>query len=286
VKPHGPVCVDWDGDGLPDDWEQAYGLDPSVADAALDSDGDGVANGLEYARGTHPLMRDTDGDGIADGAERKSPGYSGGAGSGLEADAAVQVIAADARGVTLELVTKSFDVTPVVVGGQAFERLRIPAYVHGYTLEAGLPQLPLKGILLDVPAGRQARLEVLDEASRVLPGYRVYPAPLHQAGANSQVAEVFRWEEAAYGSNAWYPAATAELSGEYVYRGQTKQRLLLYPLRFNPGTGELLHSERIRVRVEYEDTVAAAAPLPTTSPSTPRPCPPLTASTPDTTCTG
>ena len=144
---------------------------------------------------------------------------------------------------------------------RAFERLRVPAYVHGYTLEAGLPQLPLKGILLDVPAGRQARLEVLDEAGRVLPGYRVYPAPVHQAGANNQVAEVFRWDEAAYGSNAWYPAVAAELSGEYVYRGQAKQRLLLYPLRFNPGTGELLHSERIRVRVEYEDTAAAAAPL-------------------------
>ena len=168
VTPHGPVCVDWDGDGLPDDWEQAYGLDPAVNDAALDSDGDGVANGLEYARGTHPLMRDTDGDGIPDGAEKKNPGYSGGAGSGLEADGAVQVLAADGRGVTLELVTPGFDVTPVAVGGESFERLRIPAYVHGYTLEAGLPQLPLKGILLDVPAGKRARIEVLDEAGRVL----------------------------------------------------------------------------------------------------------------------
>ena len=70
----------------------------------------------------------------------------------------MQVLAADARGVTLELVTRSFDVTPVAVGGERFERLRIPAYVHGYTLEAGLPQLPLKGVLLDVPAGRRARL--------------------------------------------------------------------------------------------------------------------------------
>ena len=106
VTPHGPVCVDWDGDGLPDDWEQAYGLNPGVADADIDSDGDGVANGLEYARGTHPLLRDTDGDGIPDGAERKNPGYAGGAAGGLEADAAVQVLAADGRGVTLELVTR------------------------------------------------------------------------------------------------------------------------------------------------------------------------------------
>ena len=244
LAPHGPVCVDWDGDGLPDDWEIAYGLNPAVNDANLDSDGDGVPNWLEYQRGTDPFNRDTDGDGIADGAEKKNPGYSGGVGN-LSADASVQVIASDSRGMTLELVTKSFDVTPVTAGGQAFERLRVPAYVHGYTLEPGLPQVPLKGILVDIPQGKQARVEVLDAASRMLAGYRVYPAPLYQAGANNQVAEVFSWDEAAYQSNAYYPAVAAELSTEYVFRGQGKQRLIFYPLRFNPGTGELLHYERI-----------------------------------------
>ena len=168
------------------------------------------------------------------------------------------MLASDSRGMTLELVTKSFDVTPVTAGGQAFERLRVPAYVHGYTLAAGLPQVPLKGILLDIPAGKQARVEVLDSASRVLAGYRVYPAPLHQAGANSQVAEVFSWDEAAYRENAYYPAVAAELSTEYVFRGQAQQRLIFYPLRFKPGTGELLHSERIRVRVEFDDRPALA----------------------------
>jgi hypothetical protein len=38
---HGPVCVDWDADGIPDDWEIRYGLNPWVNDADIDSDGDG-----------------------------------------------------------------------------------------------------------------------------------------------------------------------------------------------------------------------------------------------------
>ena len=246
--PNGPVCVDWDGDGIPDDWEIAYGLNPGVNDAALDSDGDGASNLLEYARGTDPLNPDTDGDGIADGLERKTPHASEGRSDFGEG---VQVVSVDAVGMTLELVTKSFDVTPVTAGGQAFERLRVPAYVHGFTLAAGLPQVPLKGILLDIPQGKQARVEVLDSTSRVLAGYRVYPAPLHQAGANNQVAEVFSWDEAAYRGNAYYPAVAAELSTEYVFRGQAQQRLIFYPLRFKPATGELLHYERLRVRVNF-----------------------------------
>ena len=49
------VLLDTDNDRIPDQWEQAYGLNPSDAsDAALDSDGDGVSNLDEYRSGTNP----------------------------------------------------------------------------------------------------------------------------------------------------------------------------------------------------------------------------------------
>jgi hypothetical protein len=49
------VNLDRDGDGLPNDWETRYGLDPDQAgDAALDSDGDRLTNLEEYLAGTDP----------------------------------------------------------------------------------------------------------------------------------------------------------------------------------------------------------------------------------------
>ena len=254
---HGPICVDWDGDGMADDWEIAYGLNPRVNDAGLDSDGDGVSNRLEYERGTDPFNRDTDGDGILDGAEKKNPGYAGGAGS-LGADASVQVLASDSRGMTLELVTASFDVTPVAVEGQEFERLRVPSYVHGVTATAGSPQLPLKGVLIDLPEGRRARLTVLETASRQLSGYRVFPAPEHRVAETEELVEVFCLDAAAYRRDAFYPQGPAELSGTYLFRGEGRQRILFYPLQFNPASGELRYHERIRVRVDFEAASASA----------------------------
>ena len=46
---------DADADGIPDEWENQYGLDPSdPTDAALDSDHDGSTNLQEYLAGTNP----------------------------------------------------------------------------------------------------------------------------------------------------------------------------------------------------------------------------------------
>lgn len=50
--------ADADGDGLPNDWEVRFGLDPLSAvgedGAGGDPDGDGVPNAVEFAAGTHP----------------------------------------------------------------------------------------------------------------------------------------------------------------------------------------------------------------------------------------
>lgn len=50
------VNADSDGDGMPDDWEKKYGLNPQdPSDADLDSDEDGFTNLEEYRAGTNPV---------------------------------------------------------------------------------------------------------------------------------------------------------------------------------------------------------------------------------------
>ncbi len=52
--PGGSNLGDTDGDGMPDAWELAHGLNPLFNDASLDADGDGVSNLDEFLAGTDP----------------------------------------------------------------------------------------------------------------------------------------------------------------------------------------------------------------------------------------
>jgi hypothetical protein len=46
--------ADADADGMDDNWETRFALDPTAADGGLDADQDGAANLAEYLAGTDP----------------------------------------------------------------------------------------------------------------------------------------------------------------------------------------------------------------------------------------
>lgn len=63
------VAIDTDNDGLSDDWEILYGLNPQLDDSGDDLDTDGLTNLQEFQAGTLPNDEDSDDDEMPDGWE-------------------------------------------------------------------------------------------------------------------------------------------------------------------------------------------------------------------------
>ena len=141
-------------------------------DANIDSDGDGLTNLEEYELGTDPFNPDTDGDGILDGDEADFVDQPDDDGSRM-LTRGVEVLAEDESGVTLELKTEYFDTETVYAHGLEFERIRIEEYIHGYIGETGKPQMPLKGILIDIPEGMVGSLSILETEVQSYSGYQI-----------------------------------------------------------------------------------------------------------------
>ncbi|MFW3146442.1 MAG: hypothetical protein ACMUIE_06490 [Thermoplasmatota archaeon] len=67
---------DGDYDGMPDDWERYYGLDPNDPnDADYDRDGDGITNIMEYRLNRDPTVSPTSDDNIADDDDDETVGW-------------------------------------------------------------------------------------------------------------------------------------------------------------------------------------------------------------------
>ena len=64
-----PYLSDSDSDGISDEWEVYFGLNPVKDDVSIDPDKDGLTNLQEFYHGTNPYLRDTDNDGLSDGLE-------------------------------------------------------------------------------------------------------------------------------------------------------------------------------------------------------------------------
>lgn len=75
---------DTDGDGMPDSYEEQFGLQVNANDAAADADDDGVGNLAEYTGGTSPQDDDSDDDLFLDGVETKTGTYVDPANTGTD----------------------------------------------------------------------------------------------------------------------------------------------------------------------------------------------------------
>jgi len=244
TRKFGPVVahpgLDSDSDGMTDDYEYYYGLDPRVNDAGLDPDHDGLTNLQEFGNLTDPFSAP---DELLKW-ESSQPGAPG-----------ITVISSSDSQITLELVTNKFDVEDKVVGADTYHTISFPEYSHGYNEDPGKPMVPLKGALLGMQGKAPLNLEVLEFDKQNLSGYNIYPVPqrvLVVEGGVTYLKTEFYKDNVTYSQDILYPNKLAEIDYSSYLRNQEVAKIKFYPLQFNPVTGNIEFYNRLRVRLTWQ----------------------------------
>ncbi len=117
---------------------------------------------------------------------------------------------------------------------------------------AGAPALPVRTVRLVLPPGTRAlpedvTVEVLETAPWV-PSEPLAPIP-HQVPLCCEGSAPARPDPAIYGRDALYPTTWYRFAGIGHASGYPVVQIELYPVRWNPVSGDALAARRIRIRV-------------------------------------
>ena len=186
VTTEGQICVDWDGDGIEDDWELRNGLNPDDSrDGAEDFDGDGFTNFMEFFLGLDPHHFDDRDEGGALGNETVR-GYA----RQLAFHPGLLKLKDSLNETILVLNTQTLVVkSERFVDGVLCHEIATPDYSHGFERSAGLPQVPVKGTFIEVPQGMTAMLETIEVEEIPYGAYLPIPAPTLTTNENNVVTE-------------------------------------------------------------------------------------------------
>lgn len=165
-------------------------------------------------------------------------------------------------GAVFDMITPGFRIRPIV--GQDGNHYVIP-FVQGCmntARDSGLPSLPCKTFILEVPHGVTVLAEILDDVNVSCgKGFSVLPIQPDDEECEDAVGSVpsakerIVKDEGTYALETLYPASPVMIDDVGYLRERRVVQVRVYPVRYNPATGELVGSSYLRFQIKYEGTI-------------------------------
>ena len=163
----------------------------------------------------------------------------------------MNVVASTSARTEVEIKVPGLWVEEVEADGTTFKRFELPAY--GTTANEGWPELPAVAELFAVPGRKNVALNVLDEDTTTLTGYRVFPYQPSPPDGGWDCNE-FYYDEEFYETDADWPAAYADLGAPAIWRDLRVVHPVFYPLRANPHDKTVVVTYYARLELVYSGT--------------------------------
>lgn len=178
------------------------------------------------------------------------------------------VLSSTAQEIVLALTVADFQVEPVEVGSQIYQRLVISGATQ--TEVSGKPQLPTRGALVGVPTTAEVSVEIVEASSELLDGFQLPPAAGVSAAGDTLLAGVvdtFILNDAVYSWAAFYPNTPVSIGQTALVRDQAVVPVHFYPVQYNPVSRQIKLYRRLVVRLTWTSPLNVAVEPRTASPA-------------------
>ncbi len=166
-----------------------------------------------------------------------------------------EIVKADAEAIVVKFSLADFDVSRQKHDHKEYQTIVIDGFHQ--TSEPGKPQVPVRGHLFGIPPNTTPELDILSTDYIALPGYNIAPAPKPiqewqlPDGLPADVEYEWWMDREMYFNHNFYPNQIAKLSDKALIRHQSVGTLQIFPVQFNPVSGEIRFYRTVTVRVRF-----------------------------------
>ncbi|HEW98240.1 MAG: hypothetical protein DRR16_23055 [Candidatus Parabeggiatoa sp. nov. 3] len=161
---------------------------------------------------------------------------------------AIQIIAEDEYGLTLELTLPPFEIETRQTIAQSCDSIVMPTWAK--TLKPGYPELPMTSVLIQVPPNGDITTQVIEMQDEILQNVELCPASYQLSVISYQLKN----DEASQ-REAFFPNALLKLEAPGILRGVPVSRLRIFPFQWHPATQALRYVTQIVFQVEFENPI-------------------------------
>jgi hypothetical protein len=180
-----------------------------------------------------------------------------------------QVLQSDLTGVTLELLTPSFQVTTSAGSSGLYDQISVPGLSTAGKI--GQPQLPVKTVRIGIRADNEVELEILQIVSErvalshplALRSQTIMPSDPDSSEISFESQEIGNYDLADP-----FPASPALVGAVAWIRNQPTISVSIYPFQYQASEEQLLWHKQLRIRLNFvhgSSQVGGSAPRPETT---------------------
>lgn len=166
-------------------------------------------------------------------------------------DQHVKILSMDDQGFNVELTLPHFELKDVQGTDGNYQRINIDDWAR--TSIAGLPELPVKGMLIQAPQSGGIEIVVIRGVYESIPNCKICPVPEQRMAENGEVIAKFIKDDETYNASEYFPGILTDVDSRGILRDVPVARMNIYPFQWNPATKELRYYTKLNLRVRFED---------------------------------